>query len=246
VGTGFAFDKEIAAHSSHPPMIPNRSDKLVAFASAIRHAVEDVRGSTDPANAAMSELDGRLAGFQHAIDTTEAAARTKILASSRLAMSDKALKTWLTKARLVVMLSRGLKWSESWIPTGFTDRRSRIPTGIDARVMLARALVAFFARQPECGVPFAEVTAARGRAVYERVIQSAAMLRLAKDDCRIAERRKCVSESDLHETLRRIVSRLKSELGGKYPVPEELSASAPSQIAFVPPARSQVNRAAAA
>jgi hypothetical protein len=227
-------------------MISDRSTKLLAFAAAMSHALEDACQSIDSVDAARFEFDGKLAGYQHSIDTTEGARRAKVLATSRLAIADKGLKTWLTKARLVVMLSRGLKWSQSWIQTGFTDQRSRIPAGVDARVMLARALVAFFARQPECGVPFAEVTAARGRAVYERVIQSAAMLRLAKDDCRIADRQRCIAERDLRETLRRISSRLKSELGRNDRVPEKLSPSAAAEIAFVPPARPRVDSAAAA
>src|SRR5437763_669698 len=126
-------------------MISNRSAKLLAFAAAVSHALQAASRSIDSADAAACELNNRIADFHRAIETTEAARRTESLASSRLAIADKALKNWLTKARLVVMLSRGLKWSESWIPTGFTGRRSRIPAGIEARVMLGRALVAFFA-----------------------------------------------------------------------------------------------------
>lgn len=127
--------------------------------------------------------------LQNAVNRLRDAARLEItartnyqMAVNRLAIADKTLRKWLVNARLVVMLARGNRWSEAWAPTGFTNSRIRVPKQLEPRIGLARALVTFFARHPEYSVAFADITAARGRAIYERVIQSSEMLQLARQD----------------------------------------------------------------
>lgn len=133
------------------------------------------------------------------------ARNAKDLASKRVAVADKALQAWLAKARLVVMLARGAQWSESWIHTGFTHRRTNVPKRLEARITLARALVSFFARHPEFGVGFAEVTAARGRIVYERTVQSREILQMMTNDCVASKQQHAAAENALREMMRRIV-----------------------------------------
>src|SRR5207248_7769848 len=116
------------------------------------------------------------------------------------------------KARLVVMLARGARWSQSWIPTGFTHSQTKVPSRLEDRIALARALVSFFARHPEYGVAFAEITAARGRAIYERVSQSSQMLQLAKNDCIVARQQRETAEADLRGAMREMICELKTQL----------------------------------
>jgi hypothetical protein len=142
------------------------------------------------------------------------ARHAKGLASKRVAVADKALQAWLGKARLVVMLARGAQWSESWIHTGFTHQRTNVPKRLEARITLARALVSFFARHPEFGVAFAEVTAARGRIVYERMVQSREILEVMTDDCVASKQQHTAAESALREMMRRIVGILDETIDG--------------------------------
>jgi len=150
--------------------------------------------------------------LQHAITAFASAQNTRTLSMKRLALADKVLRTWLAKARLVVMLARGARWSESWTHIGFTDRRTRVPRRLDDRILLARALVSYFARHPEYGVAFAEITAARGRAIYERVVQSGEMLQLAKNDCIVARQQRETADADLRGAMREMICELKTQL----------------------------------
>ena len=88
-------------------------------------------------------------GYQiHRLHETSTALRNlrnnATLSTKRLSLADKTLKSWLAKARLVVMLARGARWSESWSATGFTQGRTQVPTRLEARITLGRALVSFF------------------------------------------------------------------------------------------------------
>src|SRR5205823_4062504 len=155
------------------------------------------------------------------------ARNTADVSTKRLALADKTLKAWLAKARLVVMLARGARWSQSWIPTGFTHSQTKVPTRLEDRIALARALVSFFARHPEYGVAFAEITAARGRAIYERVSQSSQMLQLAKADCGAAREQHQVADACLRDKLEEIISTLGSRMDDHDPRWTDLG--------FVPP-----------
>src|SRR5207237_9927260 len=108
-----------------------------------------------------SDLHLKMDRLQQAVTAFDVAQNTRTLSIKRLALADKVLRTWLAKARLVVILARNSRSSESWTHTGFKDRRSRVPRRLDDRIVLARALVSFFARHPEYGVAFAEITAVR-------------------------------------------------------------------------------------
>jgi hypothetical protein len=136
---------------------------------------------------------------------------------TRMAAADETLAGWLAKARLVVMLARGAKWSERWIETGFTHRRMNVPRRIDLRIRLAQRLVVFLALQPDFGVPFAEVTAARGRSIYERTIQARAALEVATTDCMMKKRQRDAAERVLRRTMRQVIRILGSMIAPTDP-----------------------------
>jgi hypothetical protein len=131
--------------------------------------------------------------------------------------ADEALTAWLAKARLVVMLARGAKWSERWIETGFTYRGANIPKRIESRIALARRLVSFLALHPDFGVPFANVTAARGRAIYERMTQTRDALDVATTDCMMNKRQRVAAERFLRRTMRQVIRMLGSVIDGADP-----------------------------
>ncbi|MDQ6623825.1 MAG: hypothetical protein M3Y86_10150, partial [Verrucomicrobiota bacterium] len=60
----------------------------------------------------------------------------KAAAAARAAAVDAELTSWLGKARLVVMLAYGSKWSHSWIAAGFTHRGTNVPKRIKPRLEL--------------------------------------------------------------------------------------------------------------
>jgi len=148
-------------------MRPNGTNHLFDLAARLVRGAELHRCEIAVAARCASDLPVKVERLQQTLMAFTSAQNTRMLSMKRLALADKGLRTWLAKARLVVMLARGARWSESWTHMGFTDRRTRVPRRLDDRIVLARALVSFFARHPEYGVAFAEITAARGRAVYE-------------------------------------------------------------------------------
>jgi hypothetical protein len=198
-------------------MLPNGTNHLLQFGTQVVQGIEayghDLTTGPDSATALRSKLEQ----LRQAIVAGASALRAKTLAAKRLAIADEALGIWLGKSRLVVMLARGARWSESWIHTGFNDRRTGVPRRLDDRIALARALVSFFARHPEFGVAFAEVTAARGRAIYDRVVQSGEMLQLARTECLTTRQQRDIAESELRDILRQAIASLKTQLPGSDP-----------------------------
>src|SRR5262249_2808460 len=153
-------------------MIPYDLDDLVRFGDCATHGMEMHRSELGISDDSVSQMRSKVERLRQAVVNTATGGSTNALATNRLSLADKTLKAWLIKARLVVLLARGSRCSELWNQGNFNNRKIRIPKRFDDRIDLARALVSFFARHPEFGVAFAEVTAARGRAIYERVVQS--------------------------------------------------------------------------
>jgi hypothetical protein len=192
-------------------MRPNGTNNLLEFAGRITRGAESHFHDVPSAARVASDLRLKIERLQQAVNVFSSAQNVRMTSIKRLAMADKGLRTWLAKARLVVMLARGARWSESWIHTGFSNRRTRVPRRLDDRIVLARALVSFFARHPEYGVGFAEVTAARGRSIYERVVQSNEMLLIAKNDCMAARQQREAAETDLRNGVGEFVCELKTQ-----------------------------------
>ena len=201
----------------HSAMRPNGTNSLLQLTTRIVHGAELHSHDLSLAARWSSDLHAKMDRLQQTLDVVGTTQNTRALSIKRLALADKALRTWLAKARLVVMLARGSRWSESWTHAGFTNRRTRVPRRLADRIVLARALVSFFARHPEYGVAFAEVTAARGRTIYERVVQSGQIVELAKNDSTHAREQREAAELDLRTTLRQIISELKTRLDASDP-----------------------------
>jgi hypothetical protein len=134
-----------------------------------------------------------------------AAMSAKRYSQTRMAAADEALDAWLEKARLVMLLARGAKWSQRWIETGFTHRGRNVPKDIERKIALARRVVIFLALHPTFGVPFADVTAACGRSIYEQMIQARAARDVAVTDCMSKKRQRDAAESVLRRTMRQVI-----------------------------------------
>ena len=162
--------------------------------------------------------------FRRILDETEKAEaawsdaeNTRVQSHARVAAADEALTAWLAKARLVVMLARGEKWSERWIETGFAYRAGNVPKRIDTRIKLARKVVVFLALHPEYGVPFADVTAVRGRSIYERMIQARAASELAAGSCTMKKRLRNAAKRVLRRTMYQVIRALDSSIAPNDP-----------------------------
>jgi len=186
-------------------MNPDGTENLLQVAGHLAQAMDTHWFWNGVNQDSKQDLQNKVEHMRGALRLETTARSTRDLAINRLGIADKALRKWLTNARLVVMLARGARWSESWIPTGFTNPKMRVPKQLDQRITLARALVSFFARHPEVSVAFAEITAARGRAIYERVIQSSEMLQMAKDDFVLSRSAARAAQHDVQDLLRRVV-----------------------------------------
>jgi hypothetical protein len=164
-----------------------------------------------------AEFQSAVEALQNAEAMFAGARDATALAGKRVIVANRALSVWLAKARLVVMLARGPKWSQSWMDTGFTLRQTNIPKRVDSRIALARSLVSFFARHPELGVAFADVTAARGRSIYERVVQSREMLQVMTIDSGTIKRQRDAAKQTLRHMMRQVVLVLGAALDGSDP-----------------------------
>src|SRR5439155_12561173 len=109
----------------HNTLPPDFND-LLALGRQIASGL-DLHGA-EPGITEMStsELQRNLEGAQKADIAWSAARSAKVSSETRLAAANEALAAWLTKARLVVMLARGEKWSRRWIETGFTHRAANV------------------------------------------------------------------------------------------------------------------------
>lgn len=157
---------------------------------------------TLPAASQFQEMLGKLG---EAEDASALARVRKAVASVRVQAADTALTAWLGKARLVVMLAKGGQWSEAWVEAGFTQRGTNVPKQMPARVVLARRLVAFFARRGEWEVAFAGVTAARGAAIFEEMCAAQAGLRGASEEALGKKRTRDAAEKTLRHEMRKVV-----------------------------------------
>jgi hypothetical protein len=197
--------------------LPSGISDLLLLADRIAHGLETHGPWLEMTQIPADELR-RIHDQVRKADTAWSAARSaKASAESRMTAADEALTAWLTKARLVVMLARGAKWSEHWIETGFTHRGMNIPKRIEPRIALARRLVVFLALHPDFGVPFADVTAARGRCIYERMIHTSDHLEVTTADCIMCKRQHAAAERALRRTMRQVILILGSTIAPADP-----------------------------
>jgi hypothetical protein len=126
----------------------------------------------------------------------------KAAAAERFAEVDDELTAWLAKARLVVMLAHGSKWSQSWVAAGFTHRGTNVPKRIKPRMELSRRLVKFFEDYPQYEVPFAGVTAAEAGALQEKITAADQKVRLATSEAAEKKQARHLAEKLLRRELR--------------------------------------------
>ncbi len=140
------------------------------------------------------------------LEATFARARAlKEEAGKDFAAADANLTSWLAKARLVVMLAYGNKWSESWIATGFTHRGTNVPKRIKLRMELSRRLADFLAEHRQYEVPFADVTAAKARALQQEIATAERNVRIARADTDGRKRARDAAEKSLRAKMRSVI-----------------------------------------
>ncbi len=129
----------------------------------------------------------------------------KAVAGRWMNAADEALTDWLTKARLAVMLARGVQWSETWLEAGFTHRCTSVPKATGPRIELARRVVDFLARNPQFGVAHANVTATDGRKLYDDIVSAQRVRRQVMSECSHAKIVRDAAERKLRRKMRGIV-----------------------------------------
>jgi hypothetical protein len=197
--------------------LPSEINDLLWLVERIVHGLETHGPWLGLTQIPAGEVRGILDQVRKAETACSAALSAKASAQTRMIEADEALTAWLAKARLVMMLARGAEWSERWIETGFTYRGANIPKRVEPRIALARRLVVFLALHPDFGVPFANVTAARGRAIYERMTQTRDALDVATTDCMMNKRQRAAAERILRRRIRQVIRMLDSVIDGADP-----------------------------
>jgi hypothetical protein len=185
--------------------LPSETNDLLLLAERIAHGLETYGPWLGMTQIPADEFRRIFDQAARAETAWSGAMSAKQYSQNRVATADEALAAWLEKARLVMMLARGAKWSERRIETGFTHRGMNVPKGIEPRIALARRIVIFLALHPAFGVPFAGVTAACGRSIYERMIQARGARDVAMADCVIKKRERDAAERILRRTMRQVI-----------------------------------------
>ncbi|MBV9009603.1 MAG: hypothetical protein JO354_10645 [Verrucomicrobia bacterium] len=158
------------------------------------------------------KLGGEVPEFRAALKTLREAESAfasqrseKAAAATWMNAADAALTEWLAKARLAVMLARGMRWSHTWIEAGFTHRRTNVPKAIAPRIELARRLVDFLSSHPQFGVAHAEVTATHGRKLYDDIVAARQVHRRLTGACNDAKRARDAAERHMRCQMRSII-----------------------------------------
>lgn len=136
----------------------------------------------------------------------------KAFACEAAAAADEALTEWLVKARVIVALALGAKWSMQWVGAGFTHRRTNIPKRIELRIALAERLVEFFGRNAQFEVAFAGVTAVNGEAIYSAITDARQQMRRATGECIRCKRTRDEAERRLRRKMRSVILMLSAVL----------------------------------
>jgi len=192
--------------------LPSRIGDLLSLAEGMAQGLETHGPWLGMTQIPVGEFRRVLDEVRDTAAAWSAARSAKADAQGRVSAADEALTAWLAKARLVVMLARGAKWSERWIETGFTHRGTNLPKRIELRITLAHRLVVFLALQPDFGVPFAGVTAARGRPIYERMVHTRDALELAMTACTTSKHQRDAAEQVLRRMMRQVIVGLGSAI----------------------------------
>lgn len=163
------------------------------------------------------EFSGRLLATREAETKLALARAARGEAGRKFAACDLELTSWLAKARLVVMLAYGNKWSESWIAAGFTHRGTNVPKRIAPRIELCQRLADFFAGHEEYEVPFARVTAAEARRQKKEITAAEKAVRLARQKMSERKRVRDVAEKKLRHEMHFVVVYLGCAIGKRDP-----------------------------
>jgi len=197
--------------------LPSGINDLLLLADRIAQGLELHRPWFQMAQIPPDEFRRRLDEVRKADNAWSDTKTAKVSAQVRMTTANKALTAWLAKARLAMMLARGTKWSERWIETGFTHGATNVPKGIEPRIALARRVVFFLSLHPKFGVPFAEVTAGRGRSLYERMIRAREALAVATTHCITNKRQRDAAERILRRTMHQVVLMLQATIAPDDP-----------------------------
>ena len=197
--------------------LPGRIKDLLLLGERITNGLEMHAQLLEMTSIPPDEFKRILDRVRKAETALSAAKTAKASAQARATAADKDLTAWLAKARLVVMLARGAKWSEHWIETGFNHGRTNVPKDMESKIALARRLVVFLALQPGFGVSFADVTATHGRSIYTRLIQTRYALEKATEDYTMYKSHRDAAENDFRRALRQVILVFRSSGAGADP-----------------------------
>src|SRR5882724_9646494 len=114
--------------------LPSRIGDLLSLAEGMAQGLETHGPWLGITQIPVGEFRRVLDEVRNTAAAWSAARSAKADAQSRMSAADEALTAWLAKARLVMMLARGAKWSERWIEAGFTHRRMNVPKRVGSRV----------------------------------------------------------------------------------------------------------------
>jgi hypothetical protein len=119
--------------------------------------------------------------------------------------ADKVLTRWLTSARAFLTIDFGTEWSAVWFQIGATQGRTAVPKRMPLRLELARGMVDYFKKNPEATYPGWGITAERGEAHRERLLQAQRELIRVSVDRATKKQARDAAERALRRKMRQVV-----------------------------------------
>lgn len=177
---------------------------LMQLAESIAHGLETNGPWLQTTQTQPAELRTALDNLRESEAAFASLQSEKAAAGRWTNAANKALTDWLAKARLAVMLARGVQWSEAWLEAGFMDRGTSVPKAIGPRIELAWRVIGFLARNPQFGVAHANITASHGRKLYNDIVSARQVRQQLITECHDAKAARDAAERKLRQKMRQI------------------------------------------
>jgi hypothetical protein len=184
--------------------VPLGIHDLIRLGESLAHGLENCGPGLQIMQAQPAEFRAALANLRESEAACARLRSEKAAARKWMHAADEALTDWLAKARLAVMLARGVQWSQAWLEAGFTHQGTGVPKAVDSRIELARRVIVFFAHNPQFGVAHANVTASHGRKLYDDIVSARQVRRQLITECSHAKTARDAAERKLRQKMRQV------------------------------------------
>ena len=141
--------------------VPKDNSTALALGEQIADGLHTLAAGLNLTGTTEAGLRALLTGCRDTHTEVGKAQKLKKAADDALQTADDNAADFLAKARKVLVLHLGQKWSEAWAPTGFPNESTAVPPLFEDRMNLCASLNAYFTDNPTQEFAAQDVTAAK-------------------------------------------------------------------------------------